>query len=64
MQKKQKPKQFKFFYFPNPNDPYFRKVEIIMADNEVEAEATFRLLYKDHIEGNETFFGWVEEMDA
>ena len=35
-----------------------------MADNEVEAEATFRLLYKDHIEGNETFFGWIEEIGA
>lgn len=64
MQKKQKPKQFKIFYFPKLDDPYFRKVEIITADNEVEAEAIFRLMYRDHIEGNETFFGWVEETDA
>lgn len=59
-----KPKQFKIFYFPKPDKPYFRKVEIITADNEAEAEALFRLLYKDRIEGNETFFGWVEEIGA
>lgn len=62
--KKQKPKQFKIFYFPIPDDPYFRKVEIIDADNEAEAESIFRLLYKDRMEGNETFFGWVEEIGA
>ena len=64
MSKKQKPKQFKIFYFPNQNDPYFRKIEIITADNEAEAESIFRLLYKDRMEGNETFFGWVEEIGA
>ena len=64
MPKKQKPKQFKIFYFPNPKDLYFRKVEIIMADNEVEAEAIFRTWYKNQIKDNELFFGWVEEINA
>lgn len=62
MPKKQK--RFKIFYFPIPDDPYFRRVEIIMAYDEAEAESIFRLLYKDRIEGNETFFGWVEEISA
>ena len=64
MLKMKKPKQFKIFYFPNSNDPYFRKVEIITADNEFEAEAIFRSLYRYQIKGNELFFGWVEEVDA
>lgn len=62
MPKKQK--RFKIFYFPMPDDPYFRKVEIIDADNEAEAETIFRTWYHDQIEHNETFFGWIEEMDA
>lgn len=64
MSKMQKPKRFKVFYFPKPDDPYFRKVKIITADHEVEAEAIFRSLYQDRIIDNELFFGWVEEMDA
>lgn len=64
MSKMKKSKQFKVFYFPNPNDPYFRKVEIITADHEVEAEEIFRSWYQDQIKGNELFFGWVEEIDA
>ena len=64
MSKKQKPKQFKIFYFPIQNDPYFRKVEIIEAENEAEAEEIFRIWYQNQIKDNELFFGWVEEMDA
>ena len=64
MSKKQRPKQFKVFYFPNPDNPYFSRAEIISADNEADAEATFRIWYQDQIEGNETFFGWIEEIDA
>ena len=64
MLKMKKPKQFKIFYFPNPNDPYFRKVEIIEADNEAEAEEIFRTWYQDQITDNELFFGWVEEINA
>lgn len=64
MLKMKKPKQFKIFYFPNPNVPYFRKVEIIEADNEAEAEEIFRTWYQDQITDNELFFGWVEEINA
>ena len=64
MLKIKKPKQFKIFYFPNSNDPYFRKVEIIEADNEAEAEEIFRTWYQDQITDNELFFGWVEEINA
>lgn len=65
MSKKQIPRQFKIFYFPKPDDPcYFYKTEIITADNEAEAETIFRAWYHDQIEHNETFFGWIEEMDA
>ena len=64
MSKKQTPKRFKIFYFPNPNNPYFRKVEIITADNEFEAEAIFRSLHRYQIKGNELFFGWVEKINA
>ena len=61
---KVKLKLFKVFYFPDPNDPYFRKVEIIEADNEAEAEEIFRTWYQDQITDNELFFGWVEEINA
>lgn len=64
MSKKLKQKQFKVFYFPNPDNPYFSRVEIISAENEAEAEEIFRAWYQDQIEGNETFFGWIEERDA
>lgn len=64
MSKKQKLKRFKIFYFPILDDPYFRKMEIITAYDEAEAEAIFRSLYQDRIEGNELFFGWVEELNA
>ena len=64
MSKKQKPKQFKIFYFPNPNDPYFRKVEIIMAYDEAEAETIFRLWYRDRLKDDPTFFGWIEEVNT
>ena len=65
MPKKQKPKRFKVFYFPNPNDPYyFCKVEIIEADNEAEAEAIFRLWYRDRLKDDPTFFGWIEEVNT
>lgn len=62
MLKKQKPKKFKIFYFPDPNDYLFEKHQIILADNEADAEARFREYYREEIEGNETFFGWVEEI--
>ena len=65
MSKKQKPKRFKIFYFPKPDDPYyFYRTEIITANNEAEAEEIFRCWYHYQIEGNETFFGWIEEIDA
>ena len=64
MLKMKKPKQFKIFYFPNQNDPYFRKVETIEAENEAEAEKIFRTWYQDQITDNELFFGWVEEINA
>ena len=65
MSKKQTPKRFKVFYFPNPNDPYyFCKVEIIEADNEAEAEAIFRLWYRDRLKDDPTFFGWIEEVNT
>lgn len=57
-----KPKKFKVFYFPDPNNYYFMKQEIILADNEYDAEARFREYYRKEIDGNETFFGWVEEI--
>ena len=65
MPKKQKPKRFKVFYFPKPDDPYyFCKVEIIEADNEAEAEAIFRLWYRDRLKDDPTFFGWIEEVNT
>lgn len=64
MSKKQTPKRFKVFYFPKPDDPYyFCKVEIIEADNEAEAEAIFRLWYRDRLKDDPTFFGWIEEVN-
>lgn len=57
-----KPKKFKVFYFPDPKDCYLEKHEIILADNEAEAEARFREYHRKEIDGNETFFGWVEEI--
>ena len=65
MSKKQTPKRFKVFYFPKPDDPYyFCKVEIIEADNEAEAEAIFRLWYRDRLKDDPTFFGWIEEVNT
>ena len=65
MSKKQKLKRFKVFYFPRPDKPDdFCKVEIITANNEAEAEEIFRCWYRYRIEGNETFFGWIEEIGA
>ena len=65
MSKKQRPKRFKVFYFPKPDDPYyFCKVEIIEADNEAEAEAIFRLWYRDRLKDDPTFFGWIEEVNT
>ena len=65
MSKKQTPKQFKVFYFPKPDDPYyFYKVEIIEADNEAEAEEIFRLWYHDRLKDDPTFFGWIEEVNT
>lgn len=61
---KVKLKLFKVFYFPNPNNPYFRKVEMIMAKNEAEAEAIFRLWYCDRLKNDPTFFGWIEEVNT
>ena len=57
-----KPKKFKVFYFPDPNDNCLAKQEIILADDEADAEARFRENYRKEIDGNETFFGWVEEI--
>lgn len=57
-----KPKKFKVFYFPDSNNYLLRKQEIILADNEAEAEARFREYHRKEIDGNETFFGWVEEL--
>lgn len=57
-----KPKKFKVFYFPDPNNYLLRKQEIILADNENDAEARFREYHRKEIDGNETFFGWVEEI--
>ena len=65
MSNKQTPKRFKVFYFPKPDDPYyFCKVEIIEADNEAEAEAIFRLWYRDRLKDDPTFFGWIEEVNT
>lgn len=57
-----KPKKFKVFYFPDPNNYLLRKQEIILADNENDAEARFRINHREELVGNETFFGWVEEI--
>ena len=66
MSKKQKVKLklFKVFYFPKPDDYYFSKVEMIMAKNEAEAEAIFRLWYRDRLKDDPTFFGWIEEVNT
>lgn len=62
MSKKQKPKRFKVFYFPDQNDYLLRKQEIILADNESDAETIFRINHQEELAGNETFFGWIEEI--
>ena len=59
-------KKFKVFYFLGGDhqgiDETRRKWELIMARNEDEAEALFKLAYHKGLSDHKIFFGWVEEV--
>lgn len=52
-------KKFKVFYFLA--DEQRRKLEIIMARNEDEAEDIFKLMYNKGLSDGTISFGWAEE---